>query len=322
ASLTKIMTALVAIEGTSNRDVVTVSERAVAQGGAELGLQVGEKIEVRELLYALLLQSANDAAVALAEQVAGSVEDFVFLMNIKGAEIGLTGTIFQSPTGLDDSGISTATDLARLTIAASRKALFRRIVDTKFYEIPSPEGEPRTIQNRNVLLWLYQGATGGKTGFTSAAGHSVVATAERDGLRLVAVVLGAPGEAFSGAASLLNFGFSTFERRRVIESGERFQVLVLGLPVAVAAVRGLEALVKRTEDLDVRIVVREGIRFPLAQGERVGKAVVSRAGERLGTVPLVTAAESTLETMAVRSWLRAAWDVISAAFGWLIGLFS
>lgn len=322
ASLTKIMTALVVIEEASKREVVTVSDLAAAQGGAELGLEPGERLQVRHLLFAMLLQSANDAAVALAEHVAGSAEDFVYLMNLKGADLGLVATIFQSPTGLVDSGISTPTDLARLMIAASQKALFRRIVATKVYEVPAREGEPRMIQNRNVLLWLYPGATGGKTGFTSAAGYSVVATAEREGLRLVAVVLGAPGEAFSGAATLLNYGFATFERRAIIKTGERFQVLVLGLPVTVSAAHGLDALVKQTEDLDVQIIVEEGLRFPVNEGERIAKAVVSRAGERIGSVPLEAASDSTLETTVLRSWLRSAWEALAAAFDWFIGIFS
>src|SRR5206468_7928393 len=229
ASITKIMTGLIVIQRTDPSDVVTVSPEAAAPAqsaaAAELGLVPGERISIEDLLYALLLQSANDAAVALAEHVAGSVERFVAEMNAEARRLHLADTRFASPNGLDDTGYSSARDLAVLTRAAFQSPLFATIVGTKFHRIPSPSGPPRHIQNRNVLLWLYPGALGVKTGFTTKAGYCLVAAAHLHGQRLVAVVLGEPSgeDSFSDAASLLDYGFDAFVHREVIPAKRSFR---------------------------------------------------------------------------------------------------
>jgi D-alanyl-D-alanine carboxypeptidase (penicillin-binding protein 5/6) len=292
ASLTKIMTAYLVLKRASPADVVTVSEVAASgqvPGISSLGLVAGERILVQELLYALLLQSANDAAVALAEHVGGSVEAFVEMMNRTAARLGLERTRFTSPNGLDDAGTSTARDLARLTRAAYAVPGFATIASTRTHTIPSPTGEPRVVQNRNVLLWLYPGAIGVKTGFTSAAGFCIVATADRGNERLLAVVLGEPGEAFSDAAALLNFGFAAFERRPVIREGRVLPpVEIDGRFVPVATGSGLESLVPVEASIRHRVVVDAGVRFPPARGQVIGRVVVSVAdGLVLGDVPLV-----------------------------------
>ena len=193
ASLTKIMTALLALSHSRPEERVTVSSLAAGQSGSVLGLRVGERITVSELMYALLLQSSNDAAVALAEHAGGTLGRFVEMMNEEAARLGLTRTRFYSASGLDDRGRSSARDLATLTRAAYADPLFEQIAATKFHTVPSPSGKPRRIQNRNILLWLYPGAIGVKTGFTTPSGHCLVATADHDGVRLLAVALGAPG---------------------------------------------------------------------------------------------------------------------------------
>ena len=198
------------LESTPLSDMVTVTADAAAEGGSELGLVIGERILVRQLLYALLMQSSNDAAVALAEAVSGTVDRFVALMNVEARAIGLRDTRFYSPNGLDDRGYSTAADIATLTRIAERKPGFADVAATKTRWIPSPSGPRRYVQNRNVLLWLYPGATGVKTGFTTPAGHCLVATASREGHALLAVVLGDPEEPFDEGATLLNFGFDAF----------------------------------------------------------------------------------------------------------------
>lgn len=290
ASTTKVMTALLVLERTSPGETVVVSERAARERGAELGLEVGERIPVRDLLYALMLQSSNDAAVALAEHVSGDVESFVAAMNRRARELGATDTRFRSPNGLDDRGFSTARDMALITVEAYRHPLFARVVRTRFRTIPAPEGPPRRVQNRNVLLWLYEGAIGVKTGFTSAAGFCLVAAAEREGLRLAAVVLGAPEDAFSDAAALLSYGFEAFERRAVVEEGEAFDpVLVGGVEVPVVAGGDLLALMPADGQIVVSERVDPGLSPPIPAGSRVGRLVVSSAGEPLGEVPLLAA---------------------------------
>jgi D-alanyl-D-alanine carboxypeptidase (penicillin-binding protein 5/6) len=291
ASLTKIMTAYLVMTRTSPTDVVTVSDDAASGrivGISGLGLEAGERIEVRELLFALLLQSANDAADALAEHVSGTVDAFVKTMNRTAARLGMTRTRFASPNGLDDAGYSTARDLARITRAAYEVPGFARIVATRFHAVESAHRRPRIVQNRNALLWLYPGAIGVKTGFTSAAGFCVVATAHRDDERLLAVVLGEPGEPFSDAAALLNYGFGAFERRTLLEVGSDVgTVRVDGRAVAVAAGDSLRGLVPVDADVRRSVSVDPGVRFPPGRGQTVGSVTVSIPGLTVGVVPLV-----------------------------------
>jgi D-alanyl-D-alanine carboxypeptidase (penicillin-binding protein 5/6) len=288
------MTALLILEETSPTEIVTVSEEAAAPrvpGISGLGLQPGERILVQELLYALLLQSANDAADALAEHVDGTVPAFVERMNARAAELQMSRSAFASTNGLDEVGFSTARDLVRLTRAAFALPAFSRITATRSHVVRSLDAEPRTVQNRNVLLWLYPGATGVKTGFTSAAGFCVVAAAERDDVRLVAVVLGDPGEPFSGAAELLNYGFEAFDRRVVLEAGEGLgSVAVGGRAVPVAAGGALEGLVPVGAEIERSLILEERVAFPPARGEEIGSVRVT-AGDRLvGEVPLLVRA--------------------------------
>lgn len=295
ASLTKIMTALLTLERRSLDDVVTVPDEAVFADGdygatSTLGLRAGERRTVRELVSALLLQSANDAAVALAVDIAGSEQRFVELMNRRARRLGMRDTRFFSPNGLDDRGRSTADDLLVLTRAAYATRGFAPIPASKFQTIPNPGGRPRRIQNRNALLWLYPGATGLKTGFTGGAGYCLVATAERDGRRLVAVVLGDRDEAFSEAATLLEHGFEGFEERALVRAGEAIgTVRIRGGTVSVVADRAVRALVP-TVQLDRvrrRVAVAPRAVFPPAAGERVGTVRVTIPGVTLGSSPLV-----------------------------------
>lgn len=293
ASVTKIVTALLVLERTDPQDIVTVSARASGDGRtagiSELGLQTGERIRVDDLLAALMLQSANDAAIALAEHVSGTVEAFVKDMNARVRELGLRNSRFTSPNGLDDRGYSTGRDLVAITRAAYAEPGFASIVATRSREIPAPAGyPPRVVQNRNALLWLYPGAVGVKTGFTSRAGTCIVATAERGGLRLVAVVLGASGEAFSSAAALLNHGFAAFERREVVAEGEDLgEVRIDGRQVPVASSGSLVALIPTDADVTRHRVLDPDAAFPPLPGEVVGTLRVSVPELRIGSVDLV-----------------------------------
>jgi serine-type D-Ala-D-Ala carboxypeptidase (penicillin-binding protein 5/6) len=313
ASTTKIMTALLVLESATPIDEVIASGRAVSEDGAELGLEEGERIHVHDLLYALMLQSANDAAVALAEHVGGSVGAFIERMNDRSRQLGLTDTRFASPNGLDDSGYSTARDLAAITVEAFRSSTFAETVGSRFREIPAPDGPARRIQNRNALLWLYPDAIGVKTGYTAAAGFCLVAAAERDGLRLGTVVLGSPDEPFSDAAALLDYGFAAYERRQVVRLGDRLDpIRVAGRLVAVEAGDFLRVLVGRGESVDEDIRPYRSLGLPVARGERVGTLVVSASGKELGNVPAV-AAEAVRAPPPVRlPWWRRALDAITS----------
>ena len=291
ASLTKIMTAYIVMTRTSPDEIVTVSETAATGttvGISSLGLGAGERIRVGELLYALMLQSANDAAVALAEHVAGSVDEFVSMMNRTAARLGLARTSFASPNGLDDSGYSTARDLARLTRVAYEVPGFEELVSTSVHAVMSRGVEPRVVQNRNALLWLYPGATGVKTGFTTPAGFCVVGTAVRGDEQVVVIVLGASGEAFTDAATLMNFGFAGFDRRLLIAEGRSLGTVdVDGRAVSVAAGDSRHALVVAGSTVRPEVVPDPTVRFPPGRGDQIGVVSLTSSGSEVATVPLV-----------------------------------
>lgn len=321
ASLTKIMTGMLVLERRDPADVVTVTPEAVVPledrlGTSALGLRVGERISVENLLYALLLQSANDAAVALADHVSGSQGRFVELMNARAERLGMRRTRFRSPNGLDDRGYSTARDLVTLTRAAMATPGFAPIVGTRFRAIPAPAGADREVQNRNAMLWLYPGATGVKTGFTFRAGYGVVATAERDDRRLVAVVLGASGEGFSDAAELLNYGFASFARYTFATEGEPNGVVTLaGGSVPVETGDGLQALVPSAglDAIRQEVVVDPRVGYPPAPGERVARLVVSIPGLTVGRVPLVVSSVPAPPPIDDRPWWERAASSVAHA---------
>jgi serine-type D-Ala-D-Ala carboxypeptidase (penicillin-binding protein 5/6) len=326
ASITKIMTALLVIEATDPTDIVTTSANAASGGGfgfSGLGLEAGERMRVQELLYALMLQSANDAAIALAEHVSGSVHAFVQQMNRRARSLGMDRTRFASPNGLDDGGYSSARDLVRLTRTAFDATAFASIVATRFHTVRSLDEEPRTVQNRNALLWLYPDSTGVKTGFTTPAGFCIVASAERDGRRLVAVVLGAPGEPFSDAAALLNYGFEGFEQRVLVRSGTQLDaVRVAGREVAVTVGSSLERLVPVNAPVSRTIVLDERIAYPPPRGSSIGVLRVSVGDLVVGTLPLlVTGVPPPPEPEPGSWWSRGVGSVVEALAAVMDGIF-
>ena len=293
ASLTKIMTALLTLRRSNLSDLITVDRETAHTPPSNLSLKVGEELTVRDLLDGLLLSSANDAAVALAEHVSGGVPAFVALMNRTARHLGMRHTHFASPNGLLDSGYSTARDMAKLTAAAYALPQFRRLVDTRFATIPGPPGKPdRVLQNRNVLLWLYRGATGVKTGFTVAAGWCLIAEANRGGRPLLTVVLHAPtqGASFSDGATLLNYGFAEFRPSLLAVPGETAGAVLLdGEPVTAAAADRLVRLVRkdRLGDVTSAFVPGPGVSLPVARGDRIGVLRFRTGRSIMGSVTLV-----------------------------------
>ena len=190
ASTTKIMTAIIVIENANLYDTVTVSKKAANTGGSVLGINTGDKITVCDLLYGLLLKSGNDTSVALAEHVAGSVENFAQLMNEKANSLNLVNTHFITPHGLDNENhYTTAYELALLTDYALRNKTFANFVETKSYSV-TINGQPRIITNTNELLGNLNGVYGVKTGFTNGANRCLVTACKRDNLDIICVVLG------------------------------------------------------------------------------------------------------------------------------------
>jgi serine-type D-Ala-D-Ala carboxypeptidase (penicillin-binding protein 5/6) len=223
ASITKIMTAILAIESGKLETKAKVSENAVRAEGSSIYLQPGEKIKLEDLVYGLMLRSGNDSAVAIAEHVGGSLEGFVYLMNQKAEEIGMVNTHFANPHGLDDheDHYSTAYDMAVLTRYAMNNETYRKIAGTKMHRAPNPnESWDRVWKNKNRLLTeMYEYCTGGKTGYTKRAKRTLVTTASKDGLDLIAVTLNGPDD-WNDHIGMYESGFKGYSLKKVVEQGK------------------------------------------------------------------------------------------------------
>ncbi len=228
ASTTKVMTAILAIELGNLDDEVTVSSYAASTTGSSMALSTGQKLTLNDLLYGLMLRSGNDAAVAIAEHIGGSEAEFVYLMNKKAKELGLEQTQYLDPHGLGGLGhYTTAYDLALLTAYAMEISLFREVVEAREYTY-MVNGEEVTLYNINRFLSSYEGATGVKTGYTSAAGQCITASAKRDGWELIGVVLGsAYGELVKDATLLLDYAYASYDLVRVVRKESWQDTLVI-----------------------------------------------------------------------------------------------
>lgn len=219
ASTTKIMTAMVVIQNTNLNNIVEISKKAAGTGGSRLGLKVGDKITVKDLLYGLLLRSGNDCAVALAEYVAGSVQEFSNLMNQNAQMLGLNNTHFVTPHGLDEEEhYTTAYELAVLTDYALKNEIFAQIVNTKSYTININKSS-KTLNNTNELLGNLNGVYGVKTGFTNGAGRCLVTSIKRGNLDIICVVLGADTkkDRTRDSAKLIEYTFNKYEEINISE---------------------------------------------------------------------------------------------------------
>ncbi|MHB8986651.1 MAG: D-alanyl-D-alanine carboxypeptidase family protein [Eubacteriales bacterium] len=292
ASTTKIMTALLALEGGDLRQVVEVSRNAASVGESSINLWAGEKISLEDLVYGAMLESGNDACVAISEQIAGTEANFIAQMNQKAKLLGARDTNFKNTNGLPAAGhFSTAYDLAAIARYALTNKLFASIVSTKERAIGIEYR--RRAMNTNGLLWSYPGADGVKTGTTNEAGQCLVASATKDGRRLISTVLHS-GNRYGDSAKLLDFGFKEFEYVKAVGKGEPFCYLPVNkgdqpvIPVVAegdicaAVLLGRSDLVKKTarlvQDLDA----------PVARGQVVGEVEVSVDGSLAGKIALIS----------------------------------
>ena len=289
ASTTKIATALLVIEEADLDDRVTVSRAAAATGGGGLDLLPGEVYDLEALLYALLLSSSNDAAVALAEHAAGSVEAFMADLNPMVDRLGAHDTHFETPHGLDVPGhVSTASDLALLAGELLDDPVLSEIVATPEIGIEGPKGTVE-LENRNVLLESYRGAIGVKTGYTLGAGNVLVAAAERGGRTLIAVALRSV-DAASDSRLLLNYGFKRLSRTVLVRADQPVGDLVMD-PGGAATVVAARTSRGSSMQVSIRFVPDEGLDAGIEAGERVGSIVVEDGGTIVDTVPAVAAGE-------------------------------
>ncbi|MGO4271515.1 D-alanyl-D-alanine carboxypeptidase family protein, partial [Paenibacillus sp. TAF58] len=243
ASLTKIMTAIIAIEQGKLTDKVKVSKNAFGKEGSSIYLKLGEEMRLHDMLYGLMMRSGNDAATAIAEHIGGSVEGFVYLMNEKAKMLGMDHSHFTNPSGLDegDGHRSSPNDMAKLTAYALKNPVFQDIVSTKIKKVPNPnEAWDYSWLNKNKMLSLFEGADGVKTGYTKLAKRCLVSSATRGGQQLAVVTLDDPDD-WGDHARLLQYGFNYFPLQTIVKKGD--------------AVEGTPWVVGRT------------FSYPLAEGE-------------------------------------------------------
>lgn len=293
ASTTKIMTALIALENSAPNEIVTASERAAGTGGTSIYLSAGETLSMEEMLKGLMLRSGNDAAVAIAEHIGGSVESFAAMMNAR-AEALNADAHFVTPNGLDaeEHGAS-ARAMALIAREALRRSDFRALVGTQRAIIPWRDNQyNRVLNNKNRLLREYDGATGVKTGFTKKAGRCLVFSAERDGMELIGVVLNC-GAWFGEAERLLDWGFENYSIARAAEAGDDCgTVAVTGgaAPrVRVVAESDASAAVCAADQWSIDLTLARSAAAPIHAGDSLGRAALKVNGEILAETRLIAA---------------------------------
>lgn len=295
ASLTKIMTAVVALERGSLSEPVRISAQAAWMPGSVMGLREGQEYTLKDLLYGLLLESGNDAAVAIAEHLAGSEREFARLMTEKAHQLGALSTCFLNPHGLTEPGhYSTAYDLALITRYALTLPLFAAIAGTaekQVADLGQPSSE-RVLYNTNRLLGSYPGMEGGKTGTTAAAGACLITSAVRDGMRLISVVLDS-ADRWEDTRRLLDWGFTNFTLIRKGSAGDYYGRIpvVRGTArwVDLVLAADLVAVVHRSELDRVRVeeeVARQAV-SPVRRGQPLGKLTIVADDRHAGEVILV-----------------------------------
>ena len=298
ASVTKVMTILLVMEAIDSGqlqygDVVTASAHACSMGGSQIWLKENEQMTVEDMLKAVCVAPANDCSVALAEHLAGSEAAFVERMNQRAAELGMEDTVFMNPTGLPAEGhVTSAYDIALM----SRELILNHPDVRRFTTIwmDTLRNGEFGLSNTNKLIHSYEGATGLKTGSTDGALYCLSATAERDGMELIAVILKAPTSAqrFAGAQALLNYGFASYGLAEIQTPGDLAPIPVrLGAEKAVTArLEGETALLAEKEKLgtlETELTMETELAAPVAEGQKVGRLTVTSGGETLAEFPLV-----------------------------------
>ena len=301
ASVTKVMTMLLIMEAIDGgkigwNDMVTASEEAAAKGGSQIYLKVGESMTVTDMVKSIAVSSANDCACAMAEHIAGSESAFVQRMNERAKELGMNDTNFVNCTGLDDEAEAKDHKTSAYDIALMSRQLLKYHPDIKKFTtiwMDTVRDGAFGLSNTNKLVRFYSGATGLKTGFTSGAGYCLSASAQRDGMELIAVVMGCDTSAnrFAACKSMLDYGFANFALISPQIKGDLEVPVKLGTQQSIKAVPGESAQLlidkSQREMVTTDFTLEEGVTAPVSQGQRLGTMTI-RAGEQiLAEVPLV-----------------------------------
>ena len=301
ASVTKIMTLLLVMEALDSgkiklEDKVSASERAASMGGSQIYLKVGEEMSVEELLKSVIIASANDAACALAEYVAGSEAAFVKAMNDRAAELGMKNTVFENTNGLDDTAQNHLTTARDIALMSAELIKHEKILEYSSIWMDSVRNGTFGLTNTNRLVRFYRGCTGLKTGSTSKAGFCISATAERNGMHLIAVIMGAETRDIRNAEAqkLLDWGFAEYETyTHTPESLEDVRVTG-GVSDSLPAVyEGVSAVLKKGQGKGVKceIILPESVSAPVKKGDPVGEAILTLNGREIGRSPICAAAD-------------------------------
>ena len=321
ASVTKIMTILLACEAIENEaisldDRVQVSANAAGMGGSQALLDAGETQTVGELLKSVIVGSANDSAVALAEYIAGSAPLFVDRMNRRAAELGMADTVFVNCTGLPAEGQhTTARDVAAMASELTKHGVYYDYSTVWLEDFVHESGRVTTLTNTNKLVRQYDGCDGIKTGSTNEAGYCMAASARRGGMRLVAVVLGAASgkERFSIAAEMMDYGFANYRLYPVAEKGARVRGAMpveggCADSVALLLDGNLTLLVKKGGEADISLEAElpESVTAPVGEGEVIGYVSVRKDGETVARLPIVAA--SAVPVRGIGDALRHVFD--------------
>lgn len=315
ASTTKIMTATIALENGNLQDEITIDRKAAGTGGSRLGLKRGDKITLNDLLYGLMLRSGNDAAVAIAEHIGGSVEGFAELMNQKATELGLKDTHFVTPHGLDSSEhYTTALELAKLTDYALKNEKFAKIVATKSTTI-SINGNPRQLFNTNELLGVLNGVIGVKTGFTNGAGRCLVTETKRGDMDIIVVVLGADTkkDRTKDSIKLIEYAFSNFTKvnikEKAIEEFEKWgrinkkRILIIKgqkdtISLDIGKINTEAIPVKETDKLEITINTINQLEAPVEKNTKVGTIIIKLNDNIIDSIDIVCG-----EKIERKTWL-------------------
>ncbi len=304
ASTTKIMTAIIALEESSPEDIVEMSINAANTEGSSVYAEAGDKLTMKDMVYGLMLNSGNDAAVAIAEHISGDVSSFCQKMNQKAKELGAKDTNFKNPNGLyDDDHYTTAKDLAIITRYAMQNQDFCEIVSTKSKTVNIIDtGKELYFGNHNKMLWNYDGAVGVKTGYTSDTGRCLVSAAQREGCLLIAVTLDAPND-WQDHTKMLDYGFSNLEKRIVIEENQVMQTQQINQTLYdfVAEKNCILSFEKNDEKgVTINVKVPKNLTGPMNKGDKVGIAEVIVNGEVLETINIVAASDITEQPQTIQ----------------------
>nr|WP_092067414.1 D-alanyl-D-alanine carboxypeptidase family protein [Dendrosporobacter quercicolus]NSL46577.1 D-alanyl-D-alanine carboxypeptidase [Dendrosporobacter quercicolus DSM 1736]SDL56314.1 D-alanyl-D-alanine carboxypeptidase (penicillin-binding protein 5/6) [Dendrosporobacter quercicolus] len=324
ASTTKIMTLIVALEHGNLEDMVTASPKAASTEGSSLWLEPGEKLQLLDLLYGIMLVSGNDATVAVAEHISGSMDNFAKLMTEKAHAIGAKNTNFVNSSGLPDpKHVTTAHDLAKIAAYGYKNPLFTQIVSTKEKVIPWPgKAHDRELYNENKMLWLFDGGNGVKTGYTEDAGRCLVSAARRNDIQLVAVVLDSE-YMWDDSMALLDYGFKQLRPVTLFAKGDILKTVKIkdGKARTVALVTSSDMVVPVSgadqEEFKTIIDAPGNIAAPVNAGEKIGVARVMYKDTEIAAVDLLAT-----ETVERKSFFGLIWGSVWNFFTFVIKNFA